>query len=40
MAEYADDYSRLAELNAQLDVLLQERDDLELEWLDLAETLD
>jgi ATP-binding cassette subfamily F protein uup len=40
VAEHAQDYERLADLGAQLAVLAEERDALELEWLEAAELLD
>jgi ATP-binding cassette subfamily F protein uup len=40
IAEHAQDYTRLAELSAQLDELAAEKDELELEWLEAAEMLD
>ena len=40
IAEHAHDYSRLAELSAELDALAAERDALELEWLEAAEVLE
>jgi ATP-binding cassette subfamily F protein uup len=40
IAEHAHDYTRLAELSAQLDTLAAERDALELEWLEAAEVLE
>lgn len=40
VAEHAQDYERLADLGAQLAVLAEERDVLELEWLEAAELLD
>jgi ATP-binding cassette subfamily F protein uup len=40
LLEHAQDYSRLADLGAQLDDLTAERDALELEWLAAAELLD
>ncbi|WP_138443317.1 ABC-F family ATP-binding cassette domain-containing protein [Sinomonas susongensis] len=40
MAEVADDYGRLAELNAQLQALLAEKEELELEWLEASEILE
>jgi ATP-binding cassette subfamily F protein uup len=39
IAEHAHDYTRLAELSAELDALAAERDALELEWLEAAEVL-
>ena len=36
IAEHAHDYTRLAELSAELDTLAAERDALELEWLEAA----
>jgi ATP-binding cassette subfamily F protein uup len=39
MAEAVNDYTRLAELSAELDQLAAEKDDLELEWLEAAEAL-
>ena len=39
MAESINDYTRLAELSAELNQLAAEKDDLELEWLEAAETL-
>ncbi len=38
--EHAQDYERLAEISAQLQVLAEERDELELEWLEAAEVLE
>ena len=40
IAEHAHDYTRLAELSAELDTLAAERDALELEWLEAAEVLE
>ncbi|MGY0388863.1 ABC-F family ATP-binding cassette domain-containing protein [Nocardioides sp. WG-D5] len=40
MAEAVNDYTRLAELSAELDQLAAEKDDLELEWLEAAEVLE
>jgi ATP-binding cassette subfamily F protein uup len=40
IAEHAQDYTRLAELSAQLTTLAAERDVLELEWLEAAEVLE
>ena len=40
IAEHAHDYARLAELSAQLDVLANERGELELAWLEAAEVLE
>jgi len=40
MAESVNDYTRLAELSAELDQLAAEKDDLELEWLEAAEVLE
>jgi ATP-binding cassette subfamily F protein uup len=40
LAEHVADYARLAELGQQLDVLLAEKAELELEWLEAAEALD
>ena len=40
IAEHAQDYTRLAELSAQLDALAAERDALEAEWLAAAEVID
>ncbi len=40
IAEHAHDYTRLAELSAELDTLAAERDALELEWLAAAEVLE
>ena len=40
IAEYAHDYERLAELSARLDVLLTEKESVELEWLEAAEVLE
>ncbi|WP_328527449.1 ABC-F family ATP-binding cassette domain-containing protein [Nocardioides sp. NBC_00368] len=39
MAEAVNDYTRLAELSAELDQLAAEKDELELEWLEAAEAL-
>ncbi len=38
--EHAQDYEKLADLSAQLDVLHAERDELEMEWLEAAEAVD
>ncbi|MDN5893448.1 MAG: ABC transporter C-terminal domain-containing protein, partial [Nocardioides sp.] len=40
LAEHAQDYERLADLGAQLDVLHREKDELELEWLEAAEAIE
>ena len=40
IAEHAQDYLRLAELSAELDVLASEKEELEIEWLDAAEALE
>jgi ATP-binding cassette subfamily F protein uup len=40
LAEHVSDYEKLAELGQQLDVLLAEKADLELEWLEAAEILE
>jgi ATP-binding cassette subfamily F protein uup len=40
IAEHADDYVKLAELSADLDVLHGEKEALEFEWLEAAEALD
>ena len=40
IAEHAQDYDRIAELSAQLDVLAAEKDEAELEWLEAAEILE
>lgn len=40
IAENADDYTLMATLSAELDVLQSQRDDLELQWLEAAEVLD
>ncbi|MEA5456711.1 ATP-binding cassette domain-containing protein [Sinomonas sp. JGH33] len=40
MAEAAEDYGRLGELNAQLQALLAEKEGLELEWLEASEVLE
>ena len=40
MAETVTDYERLAKLGAELDAVLAEKADLELEWLEAAETLE
>jgi ABC transport system ATP-binding/permease protein len=40
LAEHVTDYEKLAELGQQLDVLLAEKADLEVEWLEAAEILD
>ncbi|MGY0538036.1 ATP-binding cassette domain-containing protein [Nocardioides sp. YJ-D4] len=40
MAESVNDYTRLAELSAELDQLAAEKDELELEWLEAAEILE
>ena len=40
IAEHAHDYTRLAELSAELNTLTAERDALELEWLEAAEVLE
>jgi ATP-binding cassette subfamily F protein uup len=40
LAEHVSDYEKLAELGQQLDVLLAEKADLELEWLEAAEVLE
>ncbi|HET9419990.1 MAG TPA: ABC-F family ATP-binding cassette domain-containing protein [Nocardioides sp.] len=40
IAEHAHDYTRLAELGAELNTLTAERDALEVEWLEAAELLE
>jgi len=40
MAAHASDYGRLAALQTQLDGLSDERDELELAWLEAAEALE
>jgi len=40
LAGAASDYERLAELGAELDGVLAEKDAVELEWLEAAELLD
>ncbi len=40
MAAAASDYGRLAELQRDLDLLIAEKDELELSWLDMAELAD
>ncbi|MBJ7528175.1 MAG: ABC-F family ATP-binding cassette domain-containing protein [Nocardioides sp.] len=40
VVEHAQDYARLADLGAELAVLADERDELELEWLEAAEVLE
>jgi len=40
IAENASDYTRLAELSAELDVRAAEKESLELEWLEAAEVLE
>ncbi|MCH6471099.1 ABC-F family ATP-binding cassette domain-containing protein [Sinomonas terrae] len=40
MADVADDYGRLGELNAQLQALLAEKEELELAWLEASEILE
>jgi ABC transport system ATP-binding/permease protein len=40
MAASVNDYTRLAELSAELDQLAAEKDDLEMEWLEAAEALE
>src|SRR4051794_26838488 len=40
IAEHAQDYERLARLSARLDVLANEKGELELEWLEAAEVLE
>ncbi|MDT0203753.1 ABC-F family ATP-binding cassette domain-containing protein [Nocardioides sp. AE5] len=40
LAEHASDYTRLAELGAELDTLHAEKEELELEWLEVAEALE
>ncbi len=40
IAEQAGDYSLMAKLTAELDVLLAQREDLEFEWLEASEVLD
>jgi ATP-binding cassette subfamily F protein uup len=40
LAEHASDYARLATLGAELDAVLAEKDTLELEWMEAAETLE
>ena len=40
IAEHAQDYARLAELSAQLNVLAAEKEAAELEWLEAAELLE
>jgi ABC transport system ATP-binding/permease protein len=38
--EHAQDYEKLADLSARLDVLAAEKEELEMEWLEAAETLE
>jgi ATP-binding cassette subfamily F protein uup len=38
--EHATDYEKLAEISAALAVLAQEKDELEMEWLEASEVLD
>ncbi|MFC4782938.1 ABC-F family ATP-binding cassette domain-containing protein [Nocardioides sp. MAHUQ-72] len=38
--EHAQDYEKLADLSAQLDVLAAEKEELEMEWLEAAEILE
>jgi cell division protein FtsL len=40
MATHASDHARLGELQAQLDALRTERDELETDWLNATETLE
>ncbi|NUP75205.1 MAG: ABC transporter ATP-binding protein, partial [Sinomonas sp.] len=40
MAQVADDYGRLGELNTQLQAVLTEKEELELEWLEASEVLE
>lgn len=40
ITEHAQDYEKLAELSARLDVLATEKGELELEWLEAAEVLE
>ncbi|HEU5038632.1 MAG TPA: ABC-F family ATP-binding cassette domain-containing protein [Nocardioides sp.] len=40
IAEHAQDYVKLAELSAQLDELATEKQELELDWLEVAEVLE
>ncbi|GGR64198.1 ATP-binding cassette subfamily F protein uup [Nocardioides luteus] len=40
MAEAVNDYTRLAELSAELDQLSAEKDELEMEWLEAAEVIE
>ena len=40
LAEHASDYERLATLGAELDEVLAEKEPLELEWMEAAETLE
>ena len=40
IAEHAQDYARLADLGAQLNVLAAEKEEAELEWLEAAELLE
>jgi ATP-binding cassette subfamily F protein uup len=40
MLEHAQDYTRVAELGAELQTLLAQKDDFELEWLEAAEVLE
>jgi ABC transport system ATP-binding/permease protein len=37
MAEHAADFGKVGELDSKLRALKEERDELELEWLELAE---
>jgi ATP-binding cassette subfamily F protein uup len=38
--EHAQDYEKLAEVSAELNALADEKDRLELEWLEAAELLE
>jgi ATP-binding cassette subfamily F protein uup len=38
--EHAQDYTRLAELSAELQQLHAQKDEFELEWLEVAEVLE
>ena len=40
MLEHAQDYERLASLSAELHALAEEKETLELEWLEAAELLE
>ena len=38
--QHAQDYEKLADLSARLDVLAAEKEELEMEWLEAAEILE